>query len=726
MVGVGVGVALVLAAGTFASAGHAATRRDFYISPSGNDSNLGMSPDEPWQTLAKANAAALAPGDAVHLEGGAVFHEPLAPWAGMAGTSDAPIVFDSYGDGRATIAASIFLKTVSDLTFENLNVAPAIGKGVFSSASGDGARGITLRGLTISGVPLSGVNSDNPADDGWVIEDVSIRGTGDSGIYFRGSHFVVADSTIIDTGTDSSIPYPRHGIYAAGPEATIVDNTITGFSTSGISLRFQSSLVQGNRISGGARGIAFDNEATAAGTTRLLYNTISSVSDSGIIVATPASESFVVANNTIVGAGKYGTFVQVVPTLTIANNIVVASSGAANLLNVRPPSSRYSEHHNLWYGGSGSPFVWNGSARTFSTYRSLSGQGESDLLLDPLLDGELGPSPGSPAIDAGATAIDDSVDYAPSCDGQPFDYCGAAPDLGSTELPTPTIISPPWLSGATSVGGTIATSNGSWAGSPTSYGYQWQRCPLPDGPCETISGADGQTYVLASADIGSAVRAIVRASNALGATAATTEPSPAITPAPEPTVDPVIGPVPDPDPTDVASIPPSGAGLQTVRGSRVRKGADRGRRPAKHVQGVPPRLHPLARRPFERAIHETLNPSVVRVRELPSVATNATVRPLPRASAGTTNEHRAIESSHVRRILRYRFPPIQTPAWSDPGAGTNSTRATSSKGRAARGGRGVTEMTSIRTSAPTPDAAGASVVAAANTTAPNAATRLIM
>ena len=129
---------------------------------------------------------------------------------------------------------------------------------------------------------------------------------------------------------------------------------------------------------------------------------------------------------------------------------------------------------------------------------------------------------------------------------------------------------------------------------------------------------------------------------------------------------------------------------------------------------------------FERSVQETLNPSVVRVLEPPSVAVSATVRRLPCASAGTTNEHRAIESSHESRILRKRFPPIHTLAWSDPGAGTNSTRATRSKGRAAWGGRGVAEMTSIRTSAPAPGAAGASVVAAATTTAPNGASRLIM
>ena len=126
-----------------------------------------------------------------------------------------------------------------------------------------------------------------------------------------------------------------------------MNNTIAGFSTSGISLRFQNAFVEGNRISGGVKGISFDNEATAPGTTQILYNTVSDVSETGIIVATPASESFLVIANTIVGAGKYGLYIQVVPSLTIANNIVEATSDTANLFNVRPPTSNYSEHHNL-------------------------------------------------------------------------------------------------------------------------------------------------------------------------------------------------------------------------------------------------------------------------------------------------------------------------------------------------------------------------------------------
>ena len=69
---------------------------------------------------------------------------------------------------------------------------------------------------------------------------------------------------------------------------------------------------------------------------------------------------------------------------------------------------------------------------------------------------------------------------------------------------------------------------------------------------------------------------------------------------------------------------------------------------------------------------------------------------LPRAPAGTRRKQRAIEFSHTSRMFRNRLPMVQTLQRIDPGAGANSTRATSRRPRRPR--RGVTESTSMRTS----------------------------
>jgi hypothetical protein len=406
--------------------------RDFFVSPAGSDANAGTSVTAPWRTLARVDSARLLPGDRIHLQGGARFNEPLAPFAGTAGTSAAPVTFDSYGSGRATLAGGIYLNSVSNLAFNNLNVT-STQKGVFSSASGSGVRAVTLSNLTISDVPLAGVSSNNRSDSGWLIDGVTIRHSGDSGIYFLGSNFTISRSHIVDTGTNASIGYPRHGIYAAGPAPTILNNVIEGSSTSGISLRYQDSVVQGNRITGGVRGISFEEQATVAGRTRIVFNTISNVSDSGIVVARPAIESFVVANNTIANAGTYGMYFQAVGDLTIANNIVVSSGANGSLLSVRKPTGSYGEHNNLWNGGSPTAFYWNGIGRDFNAYRNASGEGLADRFGDPKLGIDFVPGATSPAVDTGSTKVDGSLAYLGSCDGVLFDYCGAAPDLGSHE-----------------------------------------------------------------------------------------------------------------------------------------------------------------------------------------------------------------------------------------------------------------------------------------------------
>lgn len=86
--------------------------------------------------------------------------------------------------------------------------------------------------------------------------------------------------------------------------------------------------------------------------------------------------------------------------------------------------------------------------------------------------------------------------------------------IGSKNGPANTVR--PALSGDTTPGGTIATTNGAWTPPATSYQYQWQRCQT-DGTCVNVSGATGKTYGIRTADVGSRLRALVTAKLATGA-----------------------------------------------------------------------------------------------------------------------------------------------------------------------------------------------------------------
>jgi nitrous oxidase accessory protein NosD len=75
------------------SIGHA---RTFYISPAGDDSNPGTSPDQAWRTLDHASASNLVSGDSLLLQRGGVWHESFAP------TTDG-LTLAAYGDGDRPI-----------------------------------------------------------------------------------------------------------------------------------------------------------------------------------------------------------------------------------------------------------------------------------------------------------------------------------------------------------------------------------------------------------------------------------------------------------------------------------------------------------------------------------------------------------------------------------------------------------------------------------------------
>jgi hypothetical protein len=113
----------------------------------------------------------------------------------------------------------------------------------------------------------------------------------------------------------------------------------------------------------------------------------------------------------------------------------------------------------------------------------------------------------------------------------------AASDAASTAAPGNT--ASPTISGTAKVGSTLTVSTGTWTGSPTTYAYQWQRCSSTS--CADVTGATQKTYLVSSADVGRALRAVVTATNADGlSTANKTDVVPAVSGAPANTAKPSI------------------------------------------------------------------------------------------------------------------------------------------------------------------------------------------
>jgi hypothetical protein len=70
------------------------------------------------------------------------------------------------------------------------------------------------------------------------------------------------------------------------------------------------------------------------------------------------------------------------------------------------------------------------------------------------------------------------------------------------------------------VGDTLTGTPGRWSGSPTKYGFQWDRCdPVGDRRgCAPISGASSAKYAVKKDDVNHTLRVRVTATNASGST----------------------------------------------------------------------------------------------------------------------------------------------------------------------------------------------------------------
>lgn len=100
---------------------------------------------------------------------------------------------------------------------------------------------------------------------------------------------------------------------------------------------------------------------------------------------------------------------------------------------------------------------------------------------------------------------------------------------------TPQNTSPPTISGTPKAGSTLTANEGTWANSPTSFTYQWQRCASDGRSCGDITAGTAKTYVPTSGDVGHALRVVVTGVNTDGRSSATSAPTEPVSSANGPT-----------------------------------------------------------------------------------------------------------------------------------------------------------------------------------------------
>jgi hypothetical protein len=114
----------------------------------------------------------------------------------------------------------------------------------------------------------------------------------------------------------------------------------------------------------------------------------------------------------------------------------------------------------------------------------------------------------------------------------------------------PTATGRPIVGGSPQVGKQLTATTGAWEGNPTSFGFQWLRCPATTTKagettgCTAIAGATGQRYTAAAGDVGQRELVRVTATNPTGSVSEVSAASEVITPAPAPGPGPSPGPGP--------------------------------------------------------------------------------------------------------------------------------------------------------------------------------------
>ncbi|HEY6962940.1 MAG TPA: right-handed parallel beta-helix repeat-containing protein [Gaiellaceae bacterium] len=411
-----------------------ASAHTYYVSVRGNDRASGRSPARAWRSVARVNRAVFHPGDRVLFRGGTTFSgTALVPHG--SGTRRAPIVFASYGGGRATIAAAdgaLWMPGNHDLLFRGLHLTTGGGPGTVVAGSATApVTDITLARCRIDDTRATAVLAPAASDARWTIVRSTISHTGDSGIILRGAGHRVVRNRIRDTGFDTSIPYARHSIYSKGPDQTIAWNDISrDDGGQAVSIRFHGARVFANRIHDTAYAIGFfdyDDARPPQGTSLVYANRLWNISGWGFYYSGQAapsgqspSVSFVIASNTFSFSGASeavnvsdATSARVV----VANNIFTGTYDSAFR-----GSSTALEEHNLWSGPAANV-----------------PQGAGDRRAAPRLAAapSLAPAPGSPAIDAGTAQVS-GLAYRDDCGTGPRSFCGAHPDLGAVETGTRT------------------------------------------------------------------------------------------------------------------------------------------------------------------------------------------------------------------------------------------------------------------------------------------------
>jgi hypothetical protein len=227
----------------------------YYVAASGSDSNNGLSPSTPWQTITKVNASSFTKGDSILFNGGDNFSGCLVlTGANVTSNASSPLTVSSYGTGEATITANctgsklaaVHLDSFSGLVFNNVILRGNSGGaqyGIYLINTGS----VITQNFAFSNLDIGGFYTTSTTDAG-----AEIMVAGDEGIHS------IYDVSIVNStlhGLSGPSSPDESGFFSIGNSQNIYNLTISGVTVYNIGAKTGPQGSEGNGIEvGGVTG----------------------------------------------------------------------------------------------------------------------------------------------------------------------------------------------------------------------------------------------------------------------------------------------------------------------------------------------------------------------------------------------------------------------------------------------------------------------------------------
>jgi hypothetical protein len=226
----------------------------YYVSPSGDDNNNGLSAASAWQTVAKVNAFTFAAGDKVLFEGGQQFSGCLRVGSNVQSTASQPFTIGSYGTGKFQLNANC---TKSESSYDITHNKPAVEIGAIT---GFVLQDCILRGNetalaavnpqpvpAVYGAPYGVLFDNGYYGSGLTTASVTIQRCDISGFFTPYAQDFGGDIFFNTSGPTRQISILNNEIHGGAGVYSPDDNGI-GVAGNAVASRLTDMVVQGNHV----------------------------------------------------------------------------------------------------------------------------------------------------------------------------------------------------------------------------------------------------------------------------------------------------------------------------------------------------------------------------------------------------------------------------------------------------------------------------------------------